>query len=52
MKKIVWTLCLLLSAWSVTLCAAEKVRFVLYTDLHQDLIPGRPQALREIVRVA
>lgn len=52
MKKIVWSLCLLLSAWSMALCAAEKVRFVLYTDLHQDLIPGRPEALREIVRVA
>ena len=52
MKKIVGVLCLLLSAWSVTLYAAEKVRFVLYTDLHHDLIPDRPQALREIVRAA
>lgn len=52
MKKIIVILGLMMSVWSFSSGAAEKVRFVLYTDLHQDLIPDRPQALRQIVRVA
>lgn len=28
----------------------EKIRFLIYTDLHHDLMPGGPDRLREIVR--
>lgn len=52
MKKILLCACLLLTAMAAPLHAAEKVRFVLYTDLHHDLIPDRPEALRTITGVA
>lgn len=52
MKKILLAVGLLLSALTLPAQAAERVRFVLFTDLHQDLIPGRPDALRKIVSVA
>lgn len=52
MKKIFLSACLLLAALALPGRAAEKVRFVLYADLHHDLIPERPEALRGIVRTA
>lgn len=52
MKKILLSACLFLAALSIPLRGAEKVRFVVYSDLHHDLIPSRPEALRGIVGAA
>ncbi len=52
MKKILFSACMFLTALSVPLQGAEKVRFVVYSDLHHDLIPSRPEALRKIVGAA
>lgn len=52
MKKTILSACLLLAALVLPGRAAERVKFVLFSDLHHDLIPERPEALRSIVKAA
>lgn len=52
MKSILISVCLLLAAMATPSQAAERIRFVVYTDLHHDLIPGGPQKLRTIISAA
>ena len=52
MKKTILSACLLLAALALPGHTAERVKFVLFTDLHHDLIPERPEALRGIVAAA
>lgn len=52
MRKTFLSACLLLAALALPGHGAERVKFVLFTDLHHDLIPERPEALRGIVRAA
>lgn len=52
MNKIFLSACLFLVALLIPLRGAEKVRFVVYSDLYHDLIPSRPEALRGIVGAA
>lgn len=52
MRKTFLSACLLLAALAMPGRAAERVKFLLFTDLHHDLIPERPAALRGIVAAA
>lgn len=52
MKKTILSVSLLLAALAMPGYSAERVKFVLFTDLHHGVIPEREQALRDILEAA